>query len=312
MPNAGLVERGDFLKAMEKTLDKVYTAGYDLGGEQYSQCFDVRTSNKRAEEVLEYIGPAEVEESNEGGMYQRVTIESGRSKSFLHVTYKAEIKITEEMVEDVMYSQIIDAAKQLGIAAKRTVEKKCALALANGFASERSHDAVSAYNTAHPVLSPAPGNPTTWSNLISDRFTSSAVKKLRTLMRKQINEKGEISPSKMDQLIVGPDLEWVAGELLESNMLYDTANNTKNIAGRGLKLIILDHLQEAGQYDDTMFIGRDSMIAQNIIYWRVKPQSKFLNEEASGDPIWRARMRFSVGIASPRGLAASRGDDSAL
>jgi hypothetical protein len=301
------VSRNQFLKGMEKTLDDVFMAGYDLKGDQYSQVFDVRTSEKRQEEDLEIIYPSEIETANEGGMYQRVTIESGRTKQYLHLTYKAEIKITEEMIEDVMYAKIVDASKALGIAAKRTVEKKCAQFFVNGFTSELTPDGLPVFSAVHLVDAPEAGKPTTWSNLINDAFSSTAVKKLRTLMRKTRDQHGDLSPHMMDQLIVNSDLEWDAGELLESNLLADTANNAKNTVGRGLKLIVLDHLSDASVNADTIFFGRDGDMAMNKFYWRVKPQTGFINEEASGDPIWRARMRFSLGASSPRGLVASTG-----
>ena len=307
--SVGEVSRADFLKAMEKTLDDVFTAGYNLRGDQYSKVFDVRDSRKRQEEVLEYVGPSEITKSNEGGMYQRVLIESGRSRNFLHITYKAEIKVTQEMVEDVMYDRIIQASKMLGIAAKRTVEKKCAEFFWNSITgSEKTPDNVAVASTVHPVLYPEGTNPTTWSNLITDSFSSNAVKKMRSLMRKTRDERGDISPHFMNQLIVTPDLEWVAQELLNSKLLYDTAENATNTVGKGLELVVLDHLADAPTpYDEDMFVGRDKEMAMNIFYWRVRPTSGFINEEASGDPVWRARMRFSLGCASPRGIAFSTG-----
>lgn len=307
MANAGIVTRTDFLKAMEPTLNEVFTAGYDLRGEQYSKVFDMRTSEKRQEEIFEYIGPAEIIETTEGAMYQRVSIEAGRSKTYLHTTFKAEIKVTEEMIEDNLYDQITQAAKMLGIAAKRTVEKKCAAFFSNGFSSQLTPDVLPVFSDSHVVQSPDGSNPTTWDNLLTGSFSSNAIKQMRTLMRKTRDEKGNISPYYMNQLIVPPDLEWVAGELLKSNMLYDTANHTSNVAGQGLELVVLDHLADATSNAATQYFGRDKDMAMNVFFWRVKPTSGFVNEEATGDPIWRARMRFSLGAATPRGLIASTG-----
>lgn len=308
MSNAGIVARPEFNPiAMEKTLNEVYMAGYNLEGDTYSRYMDVRESEKRQEEVFEFIGPSEVQESNEGGVFQRVTIEAGLSKQFLHLTYKTEIKITKEMIEDVQYGQIVNAAKMLGIAAKRTVEKKCADVLLGGFTSQLAQDGEPWFDAAHPVLSAKGDNPTTWSNLITTPFSSNAVKELRSLGRKQRDENGDLSPCKFSQLIVGPDLEWVAGELLESNLLYDTANNAKNGVGKGLELIVVDHFNDNSTYGPTAFIMRDPAIAMNILFWRKRPEGTVLMEESTGDALYRTRMRLSVGIASPRGAAASTG-----
>lgn len=70
---------------------------------------------------------------------------------------------------------------------------------------------------------------------------------------------------------------------------------------------MVDHFNDNSTYGPTAFIMRDPAIAMNILFWRKRPEGTVLMEESTGDALYRTRMRLSVGIASPRGAAASTG-----
>lgn len=302
--------RADYPKLLEPTLRKAFFAEYNLGGEVYSQYWDVQDSEKAQEEVSETIMPSEIPVVDEGGMFARGTLSMGRSKKFVHVTRKLEIVMTEEIQEDNLYKAALSTQKGLAIAAKRTIEKITAMTYANGLTTELTPDGKPVFAPDHGVLIPQGNNPASWGNVLSgEPFSSVGVKKLKTLMRKQKDENGDTLPHKMDQLIVPSDLAEEAYEMYGAPGTYDRSDRAGNQAKEGIKdVIVVDHFQDVlHNFKETMYFGRDSRMAMNIFFWRVRPTYKMIFEEATGNIIQRVRFRFSLGFVNPRGQVAAYG-----
>lgn len=300
---SGVLSRPEIPKLLEPTLKKAFFYEYDLGGSQYDKYWDVQDSEKSKEEIVETVIPSEVPTVNEGGMYARGEMRMGRSQQFVHVTRKLEIVMTEEVAEDNLYKAALSTQKALAIAMKRTVEKFAAQTYSNGLTGTLTPDGQPVFSPIHPVLYATGTNPTSWSNVIANApFSSSNVKALKVLMKKQRDENGDTAPYDMDQLLVPPDLEQEALEMYGSPGTYDRADRAKNQAASGLEVVVVNHFQDAlHQWAATAFFGRDKRQAQNIWFWRVRPEYKMLYEEASGNIIQRVRARFSAGFVNPRG-----------
>lgn len=305
---AAVNSRAEMAKLLEPTLRKAFFYEYDLGGSVYDKYWDVQTSEKAKEEIVETVMPSEVPPVSEGGMFARAYMSMGRSKTFIHVTRKLEIVMTEELAEDNLYKAALDTQKGLSIAMKRTIEKTAAVTFSNGLTSEMTPDGKPVFAPDHVVLYPQGTNPSSWSNVLpSTPFSSVGVKALKTLFRKQKDENGDTAPHMMDQLIVPPDLAEEAQEMYGAPGTYDRADRAGNQAASGIKeVIIVDHFQDVSHaWAATAYFGRDKRLAKNIWMWRVKPQYSFIYEEATGNIIQRVRARFSLGFVNPRALAAA-------
>jgi len=305
---AGLETRAEFPKLMEPTLKKAFFYEYNLGGSQYDKYWDVQDSIKSKEEIVETIVPSEIPVAGEGGMFSRSEMRMGRSQTFIHLTRKLEIVMTEELSEDNLYGMALQTQKALAIAMKRTIEKLAATTYSEGLTATLVPDGQTVFSPSHPVLYPQGSNPTTWSNVLpATAFGSSGVKSLKVLMSKHRDENGDLAPHEMDQLLVGPDLWEEAQEMYGSSGKYDSADNAKNQAAYGLvKPILVNHFLEANHaYTATAYFGRDSRMAQNIWFWRVKPEYKLLYEESTGNIIQRVRCRSSLQFVNPRGNVAA-------
>lgn len=305
---AGVNSRAEMVPLMEPIIREAFFYEYDLGGEQYSQYWDVQDSFKSKETIVETVIPSKVPQISEGGMYARSELKMGRTQVFVHFSYKLEIIMTEELAEDNLYPAALDTQKSLAVATKRTVEWLAATTFGNGLASVIGTDGVVIFSAAHPVLYPQGSNPTTWSNVLpSQPFNSYGVKKLKILMKKQRDENGDLAPHEMDQLIVPPDLGEEAMELYDSEGTYDRADRAAPQVKKGLvKPIVVDHLADVThQWPATQYFGRDSRLAKNIFFWRVKPEYRLIYEEATGNVIQRVRFRCSMGFVNPRGLTGA-------
>lgn len=304
---AGVNSRADFVALMEPTLKKAFYLEYNLGGSQYDKYWDIQDSIKSKEEIAETVLPSTVPVAAEGGMYSRATLSMGRAQVWVHVTYKLEVVMTEELAEDNLYPQALSTQKALSIAMKRTVEKLAAKTYSNGLISTTTPDGKLVFAPDHPVLYPQGTNPTSWSNVLSSQpFSSTGVKALKTIFGKVRDDNGELAPHKMDQLLVGPDLAEEAMEMYKSPGRYDSADRSSNQAASGIEPMCVDHFIDADHsYTATAYFGRDKRMAQNIMFWRVKPEYKLLHEESTGNVIQRVRARFSLGFLNGRGNAAA-------
>jgi len=305
----GVLSRAEMVPLMEPTLKMAFFYEYNIGGEQYSQYWDVQDSYKSKETIQETVMPSKVPQISEGGMYARAELKMGRSQTFVHSSYKLEIVQTEEVAEDNLYPQAMDTQKALAITVKRTIEWLAATTFANGLLSVIGTDSVPIFSPIHPVLYPQGTNPTTWGNVLAAQpFNSFGVKKLKILMKKQRDENGDLAPHEMDQLLVPPDLGEEAMELKDAQKgTYDTANNAPNQTAKGLKsVVVVDHFADATHpWPATAYFGRDSRLAKNILFWRIKPEYKMVYEEATGNVIQRVRFRLSMNTVNPRGLVAA-------
>lgn len=305
---AGVNSRAEAVPLLEPTLRLAFFYEYDLGGEQYSQFWDVKDSYKSKETIQEVVVPSKVPQISEGGMYARAELKMGRSQTFVHASYKLEIIMTEELAEDNLYPQAMDTMKSLSITTKRTVEWLAATTYGNGLLSKIGTDGVSIFNTSHPVLYPQGSNPTTWGNVLASQpFNSFGVKKLKVLMKKQRDENGDLAPHEMDQLLVPPDLGEEAMEMYDASGTYDRGDNAPNQVKKGLvRPIVVDHFADCTHpWPATAYFGRDSRLAKNIFFWRVKPEYRLIYEEATGNVIQRVRFRCSMDFVNPRGQVAA-------
>lgn len=295
-----------FPNGLKKTLDEAFDVSYNASS-QFNDVFDVRDTSDAYEDDLQLQFPDELSLVSEGGAYPRTEIEHVRTKRYTVQTFKREIRITQEALDDFKYDLMVDAVKGLGLAANRTFERYGASFFINGFSSELSPDGLSVFNTAHSLSNPLSGNPTTDSNRGALALNATNLKAARTVMRTTLDEHGSLSPFMPDQLIVCPGLEWMGEQLTQSVLEPGTANNEKNVAARGLKLIVLDFLAEATSYSDSMWFLRDSKRSRNKWYWRRKLRKNVVREESTGDHLYQVDVRFVRGCSDWRGLYGSTG-----
>lgn len=86
---------------------------------------------------------------------------------------------------------------------------------------------------------------------------------------KWVNDRGRPIRSKAQRLVIPPDLEITARELLESQLKPDTANNATNVVTRyGLDLVIWRYLSS------TTFWGLLGDMHDINFYWQFRPESK--------------------------------------
>lgn len=290
-----------FPTALKKHLFDVWDASYKEETQQFAQVFDVDTTEDAYEDFLQRQGPDSIPQSSEGDGYERLDSENVRSKRYEPGVFKGEMKITREALDDYKYKQLTDATKDLAVAASQTVERLAVAFFINGFTSEMSPDGVSVFNAAHPLSNASSGKPSTGSNYANYQLSPGNVRLVRSAGRHTPNEHGYVAPVYLTDLIVGPDLEDAAEVIKNSTLLPGSNANDKNETGTKIKNIyVLDFLADYNM--PYAWWMRDPKRAKNKLFWRVKPERKIVEEEGTGDFLFRIYFRVGLGCHDWRGL----------
>lgn len=294
-----------FPEALKAGLDGVFDIAYKSQAYEYPDVFEVKETSDAYIDEMQYQLPDAVSIVQEGGSYTRVDITKIRTVRHIVFTLKAEMKATQEAVEDNHYSELKDGAKALGNAMRVTIERLHAEYIANMFTTTLSPDGKSVFNTAHDLFQPLPGKPTTMGNRSNLRLTHDNLKLRRTAMSKQLNENGTPIGAHAKLLLTGPDQEFEAEEITKSDKASGTANNNINVNKR-IKPVSLTFLQE-GPYPN-MWVLIDKDHAKLSSWWRRKPEQHTTRDTQSDDWLYRTSARLAIGISDYRGLDGNTGE----
>ena len=217
--------------------------------------------------------------------------EQGWKTTYTHVEFARGFKVERRLVDDDQYNVINSFPRKLAIGAMRKREVDAASVFNNAFsASYLGGDSV-ALCGSHPY---SPSNASTQSNAGSTALSYDAVIATRKLMRAFEDDRGELVPINPDTLLVPPELENTAWEILESMGKPGTANNDGNyVRSTGINLVVWDYLTDANNW----FLV-DSTLAMMYLNWFNRVPLEFAADPTSDYNLvakYRGYMRYSYG-----------------
>ncbi len=290
--------------------NQIFYETYDEVPEQYSQIYNLKNS-KRAREYefgmgamgeWEEFGSSTEAVSNGTNMptINYVTVEKGDEREYIHKEFSQGFIIERKFVDDEQYGVLNKMTKDLARAGRHKVESDAASFFLNGFDAETQtiYDGQALFAADHPLAS----SNETGSNLIEGALSDTKLKEATTLMRKTKDEANKLVQFMPDTLVVSPENEWLAHELIKSAQKPGTANNDINSLMGRFEIVVWDFITEANYW----FI-MDSKRHLASFYWRVKPE---FNKEKDFDTIaskWSGYMRYSFGASDWRGIVGSQG-----
>jgi phage major head subunit gpT-like protein len=177
------------------------------------------------------------------------------------------------MVDDDKFSIITKLASDLGNSAKETIELDAVSDFINGFSSSYlGPDGVALFSTSHPLYKS--GGVQSNTGTAADLDIASLEVAL-TLFRRMKDPSGKKMRIKPQTLIVPPELEFQASEIINATMRSDTANNTPNAFKNRVgmpsfeDLVVWEYLTDP----DSWFISTDKAQTELRFYWREKPNT---------------------------------------
>lgn len=256
--------------------------------------FDQGASDKAQEHYLDVGGMSDFPVYE--GAIEYDEEEQGFKTTLTPEEYAKGHWVERKLVDDDLYNIFQGRSTNLARAAVRTREKKAASVFNNAFSATFTGGDSIALCGAHPY---SPANATTQSNSGVLALSYDNVVTTRRLMREFVDDRGEIVSMLPDMLLVPPELEEEANEIVNtmrgSNPQQPgTGSFTDNLVQRrSIDFIMWDYLTDANNW----FLLDMSFAKQHLHFLDRVPIEFALDPAASFNlrARFRAYMRFSYG-----------------
>ena len=209
---------------------------------QYTRYFEDKSSDKAYEEFVESTTFGLPDVKNEGQSIRFDTDSEGYKTRMTNVVYGLGWMASREEIEDNQYeSRAARRSRNLAYSMGQSKEIIHAAHFNNGFSgSYLGGDGVAFFSTAHPT---AAGNKANKPSVDAD-LSEASLEDMRIDIRLMTNSRGLKMYFRAKELIVPPQLEFVATRLLKSDQQPGTANNDTN-ANKGMPFSVWDYLTDA-------------------------------------------------------------------
>lgn len=291
-------------------LEEIITDSMEEFPMEHERIFNVRNMDRGITQTTQVSGLPAVGTVSEGGEYPMDQMVQGYDKTYRAIKYGVIVPITEELMEDNQYEEVLDRAEQLGRSMRESERISAASIFNNGF-SDVGPDGVSLFNTAHPLAYPGAG--TSSNRLAVDADLSlAALEDLTTVMRKTKDQAGKKVLVRPSMLGVPPELEFLAHELLESESKpqASTASNISEInmdnamrTRYGLEPVVMDYLVD----DDAWFLMANKGSHKLYWFWRKAPMTSSDMDFRTDVAMMKIKARWALGYSDFRGVAGSQG-----
>ncbi len=210
-------------------------------------------------------------------------------------TWESSIAIERAAIEDDKLGQIKLRVMSLARETKRHMDELSFGLLRNGFATT-CYDGQYFFDTDH-----SEGESGTQSNKATDALSAESLQAAITAMMKFKDDRGKLLGVSPDLLVVPPDLQWTAMELLESTYWPGegtaTANTASNVLKGKLDLLVSPYLTDTSDW----FVLSTKGILKPIILQSRTPiefaaleadsESGFMRDEY----VYGVRARYNAG-----------------
>ena len=300
---AGVISTGNHPKALWPGVSAWFGAKYDEHPVEYTQIFDVTTSSKNYEEMVQDYGFGLAPIKPEGQSFVYDSHGQGYTARFVHVAYGLGYIVTREELADNLYAEVsMNRSASLAFSMAQTRENVGANVLNRAFATYTGGDGKALCVTDHPL---AIGG--TFSNVLSPAadFSEASLEDLSIQIMGVVNPRGLKISIVPKRLIVPVNLAFEVERVLKSQLQNDTTNNAINaLRTKGIipEVAINHYLTDT----DAFFVKTN---APKGLTWfdREAVEFKQDNDFDTDNAKAKAYMRFIAGWGDPRTMFASAG-----
>ena len=301
------ISRSQLLKELLPGLNALFGLEYARYGEEHKEIYETESSERSFEEETKLSGFSAAPVKNEGGAISYDNAQEAWSTRYSHETIALGFSITEEAIEDNLYDSLSARyTKALARGMAYTKQVKAASVLNNGFNTGGSYnggDAVSLFNTAHPLVA-GTSNSNTFSTQADLNETSLEAAVIQ--IAAWTDERSLLIAAKPKKLIVPPALMFVATRLLETKLRIGTNNN--DISAINNNGTIPEGYSVNHFLTDTnaWFLLTD--VPNGLKHFvRTPLQNSMDGDFDTGNVRYKSRERYSFGWSDPLGAFGSSG-----
>lgn len=228
-----MMVRGTFSELLAPGLNNVFHTAYNEAPEVWSQFFNVDSSDRAYEEDFTWAGFEPFQEYGELEQIELRDANPGYTTKYVHRKWGNGYQLSRELVDDNLYGGVLEEfpghLARAGRATKETVMASIFNLAFSG--SYTGADGVSLVSTAHPLA--GSGGGTGANGFATARALShTALKDALTTLKRTVADDGIFSPIAGPlTLLVPDDLEFTALEILGTDKVPYSADNTTNVLG---------------------------------------------------------------------------------
>lgn len=286
----GIVVSEQFGYLLDPGLRKIFMDEYNLPGSLIDQLYGMEKSSKNTEYDYAIGGLGDLEEFT--GTIPYGDFAGQYRVSYTHKEWVKGMKIERKLVDDDLYNVINRRPQSLALVAKRTREKHGASIFNNAFSTTTftGGDTKSLCNDGHT----SKPDSTTQDNKGTAALSKTSIASARLAMRGFMDNTDNLINASGDTLLVPPELEQTAWELVKTTKEVGTANNTANFWEGRYKVLVWDYLSDTNNW----FLI-DSRYAKLFLKWFDRIPVEF-NKDKDFDTYiskWSVYTRYSYGFS---------------
>jgi hypothetical protein len=296
--------RGQFTDLFESRLpflDEILFENFDAPSLTYPKVFNVRDSVRAYEEITGITGFAQFTKKTEGAKLEYDALLQAYDKRFTHETWAKGYQISFEAMEDDLDGAITDAGPALARIARNSIETEVFSTINGAFSATTTPDGQALCSDSHQLVGGG-----TFDNLQTGDFSQSVLEAMINSYSDMRDERNQLIEMEPRLLLGHPDLQWIFGEVLQSELRSDTANNATNVVQTnriGIQPVYSKYLTDK----DSFFVMSEPSRHRIIVYWRREPFSDSSLDFDTRNMKTAMFYRLSHGAADWRGIVGSQG-----
>lgn len=296
---------GTFSELLAPGLQKVFNRAYNEAPEMWTQFFNAESSDRAYEDHFSWAGFEPFQPYKELEDIELRDAKPGYTVRYVHRKWGLGYKLSQELVDDNLYTGVIDQfPAHLARAARATKETVAASIFNLGFSSTQpGGDAKALFATDHPLYGSASG--TTSNTFGSARALShSALKDAIIQMKRTVADDNIFSPQTPEILLVPDALYFDALEIVGTEKVPYSADNTTNVLrDANLRVVSWSYLTD----EDNWFLLAPKSQTK-LFYFERWPMRQIMKDiELNQSMVHLAYERYSFGFSDHYGLFGVQG-----
>lgn len=298
------MNRAQLLYELLPGLNALFGLSYKRYENEHSAVYEMETSDRSFEEELKLSGFGAAPVKNEGEQIAYDVGQEAWKARYNHETVAMGFSITEEAIEDNLYDSLSSRyTKALARAMSYTKQVKSMVPFNSGFTTYQSGDAVTLFNTAHPLVSGGTNanRPTTGVDLNETSLEAAVI-----AIAAWVDERGLLVNAKPRKLLIPPAYQFVATRLLQTAQRVGTTDNDIN-AIRKMNAIPEGETVNHFLTDPNAWFLLTDIPNGMKMFQRVGLKTSMDGDFNTGNVRYKARERYSFGVSDPLGVYGSPG-----
>jgi len=227
----------------------------------------------------------------DSGKKGRMDFDQLYTQDYTHVEYPVEIVVEKRLLINDQYRQIGNYLQRVGISAAQKMDVDAASLFNNAFSTNHTwSDGKPLCADDHPVSPNESG--TTYTNEGTSALTRASVSSTRVEMMRFKDDRGNEIGVMPNELIVPPELEDTAYEIVSSVLVPDSANNAANAQQGRYSVIVNPRLS-----DTNAWFMSDGVWRQQVVNWYERETMDImLVRETTTEVVYEVKLHYSYGV----------------